>query len=419
MDKLGMPYVVIALRSAAAIAGPLPSAKPEEVGLSTERLGRLSSVLRAEVEGGRLPGAVALVARRGRIAYLQSFGWRDKGAGTVMRPDDLFRIASMMKPLVSVAAMMLAEEGRFVLSDPVSKYIPELKQMRVAVEHVDVVSGKTTFEEVPAIREITVHDLLRHTSGIAGPDYTTNQRVKDAFQKAGLTQEITNAELAQRIAGIPLTCQPGSAFQYGRSTDILGRVVEVASGKTLGAFLKERLFDPLGMSDTGFYAPPEKVERVAQPFATDPDTKEPTRMSDVSRAHPLEAGSGAGGAVSTAADYASFLQMMLDRGTVNGQPLLSRTTISFMTADHLGSLSPDLKRPGYSFGLGFAVRTALGLSSRPASVGEFGWSGVGGTVFSAEPQEQLISILMTQRPGATRTYYTQLFRQLVQQAIVD
>jgi len=399
-------------------ADALPRVKPEQVGLSSERLGRLGRVLNEEIEKGKIPGAVALVARKGRIAYFESLGARDPETRAPMTRDAIFRIYSMTKPFTSVAVMMLQEEGRLVLNDPISKFLPQLTKLSVAVESKDPAAGQTTYELVPARREITIQDLLRHTSGFTYGSRTTNAMVRDAYAAARVdARDLTNAELVERLATVPLVHQPGTAWEYGRSTDVLGRLVEVISGKSLGAFFADRIFRPLAMKDAGFSVPPDQQGRLAQPFAIDPATGEKTSLIDVRTPPKYE--SGGGGGVSTADDYIRFAQMLLNGGRVNGARLLSRTTIDFMASDHLGRMSESHRTPGYSFGLGFSVRMATGLAGQAGSVGEYGWAGAGGTYFWVDPKEQLVAILMTQAPGPSRVYYRHLFKEMVEQAVLD
>jgi CubicO group peptidase (beta-lactamase class C family) len=408
----------LVLLTGPALAQPLPEARPEQVGLSSERLGRVSQVLRQEIAKGKFPGAVALVARKGRIAYYQSFGVRDPETRAPMTRDSIFRIYSMTKPMTSVAIMMLEEEGRLVLTDPVSQFLPQLSRLQVAAEKKDPGTGQTTVELVPAQREITIQDLLRHTSGFAYGRRTTNATVKAAYARAGVdARELSNAELVDRLAGVPLAHQPGAAWEYSHSTDVLGRVVEVISGRSLGAFFAERIFRPLAMKDSGFFVPQERLGRLAQSLPVDPATGEKISLIDVTRPPRYE--SGGGGAVSTTDDYVRFAQMLLNGGRLDRTRLLSRTTVAFMTSDHLGPISTSMRTPGYTFGLGFSVRKDAGLAGQAGSVGEYGWAGAGGTYFWIDPREQLVAILMTQAPGPSRLYYRRLFKELVEQALID
>jgi len=402
-------------------ADALPSAKPEQVGLSSERLARVTQVLKAEIAKGQYPGAVVLVARKGRIAYFEGLGERDPAAGASMPTDAIFRLYSMTKPFTSVAAMMLVEEGRLVLSDPVSKYLPPLGKLEVSVPRFDPDTGKAVYALIPAEREMTIQDLLRHTSGLVYAGFTGHARVKELYGKVGVDwRDVSPAEQIERLAKVPLAHQPGTAWEYGLSTDVLGRVIEVVSGTTLGGFLAERLFAPLKMTDTAFLVPKDKVGRLAQPFQTDRATGKPIELLDVTVSQKNDAG-GAGSA-GTAEDYARFLQMLLGGGQLDGVRLLGRATVSHMTADHLGDIrvaSPILAR-GYTFGLGFAIRKETGLNPVTGSAGEYRWGGAAGTAFWVDPKEQMIVVFMTQNaPGPARGYDRQLFLQLIQAAIVD
>jgi CubicO group peptidase (beta-lactamase class C family) len=393
-------------------APPLPVIEPEEVGLSSARLLRMGAVMSDEVARGRVPGAVALVARRGRVGYFESFGRRDPADAAPMAKDAIFRIYSMTKPIVSVAVMMLWEEGRFLLSDPIGKYLPELSDLKVAVER------GAEIELVPAARAITIQDLLRHTSGLtyefrgAGP-------VHKMYMSAKIyNRNQSNADQVATLAKMPLLHQPGTQWEYSRSTDVLGRLVEVLSGMSLGAYLQQFIHAPLGMSDTGFHVPEPHLARLAEAFAKDPDTGASVQLINVRDTPKFE--SGGGGLVSTANDYARFLQMLLNHGTLDGTRLLGRKTIELMTADHLGSITgaPDLLLPGYGFGLGFAIRLQPGIAHVPGSVGQYFWGGLAGTTFWVDPAEQLFAILLIQAPGQ-RDYYRTLFRDMVYAAIVD
>jgi CubicO group peptidase (beta-lactamase class C family) len=391
---------------------PLPVIDPEDIGLSSARLLRLGAVMSDEVARGRVPGAVALVARRGRVGYYESFGKRDPGDAAPMAKDAIFRIYSMTKPIVSVAAMMLWEEGRFLLSDPVAKYLPELADLKVAVER------GAEIELVPAARPITIQDLLRHTSGLtyefrgAGPVHKMYMSAKIYHRNQ------SNADQVATLAKMPLLHQPGSQWEYSRSTDVLGRLVEVLSGMSLGAYLQQFIHAPLGMRDTGFYVPEPHLARLAEAFQKDPDTGSSVQLINVRDVPKFE--SGGGGLVSTASDYARFLQMLLNQGTLDGTRLLGRKTVELMTADHLGPITgaPDLLLPGYGFGLGFAIRLQPGIAHVPGSVGQYFWGGLAGTTFWVDPAEELFAILLIQAPGQ-RDYYRTLFRDMVYAAIVD
>jgi CubicO group peptidase (beta-lactamase class C family) len=391
---------------------PLPTATPEEVGLSSERLARLRAVMSAEVEQKRVPGAVALVARRGRVALFESFGQRDPASGAPMANDAIFRIYSMTKPITSVAAMMLWEEGKFLLSDPIGKFLPELADLKVALGHGGI------FDRVPLERPITIQDLMRHTAGFTY-EFRSPGPVQKMYAAAKIARRSqSNADQVATLAKLPLLHQPGTRWEYGRSTDVIGRLVEVLSGQPLREFFEQRILAPLGMVDTAFHVPEPHHSRLAEPFAKDPDTGLLVRLLEVRDAPTFE--SGGGGLVSTAGDYARFLQMLLNLGTFDGRRYLSRKTIELMTADHLGPVTgaPDLLLPGHGFGLGFAVRLHAGIAHVPGSIGQYFWGGLAGTTFWVDPAEQLFAILLIQAPGQ-RDYYRTLFRALVYSAVDD
>ncbi len=392
---------------------PLPFAAPEEVGLSATRLARLTDKMESEIGQGRVPGAVALVARRGKIAYYECLGRRDPLRDDPMRKDTIFRIYSMTKPIVSVAAMMLWEEGRFLLNDPIAKYLPELGNRKVAVP-----KAGGDIDLVPAEREITIQDLFRHTSGLTY-EFRGTAPVQKMYMDAKIFRRSqTNADQVATLGKMPLMHQPGTVWEYSRSTDVLGRLIEVLSGETLGQFLKARIFTPLGMSDTGFHVSERDHPRLAEAFAKDPETGAAVSLLEVRDAPQFE--SGGGGLVSTAMDYARFLQVMLDGGTLDGHRLLSRKTVEYMTADHLGSITgaPDLLIPGYGFGLGFAVRRHAGIAQVPGSVGQYYWGGLAGTTFWVDPAEDMFALMLIQGPGQ-REYYRILFRDMVYAAFAD
>src|SRR5438132_2435911 len=401
-------------------ADALPTAKPDDVGLSSERLARVTQVLKAEVARGQYPGAVVLVARKGKIAYFESLGQRDPGTGAPMSKDAIFRLYSMTKPFTSVAAMMLVEEGRLRLTDPVGMYLPQLGKLEVLTPSTDA-SGKTTYTTVAAQRPVTVYDLLRHTSGMVYGGFTPNAELKDLYAKANVTWSgVTPAEQLESLAKVPLARQPGTMWEYGLSTDVVGRVIEAVTGSTLSRFLDERVFRPLRMKDTTFHVQGGQVKRLAQPLETDRATGQPITLLDVTTAQKNDAGGA--GAAGTALDYARFSQMLANGGKLDGQRLLARTIVRHMTSDHLGDIkpAPQILPPGYGFGLGFAVRRADGLNGAPGSAGEFNWGGAGGTAFWIDPQEQLVAVLVTQaQPGPWQREFKELFRQLVYQAIAE
>jgi CubicO group peptidase (beta-lactamase class C family) len=393
-------------------AEPLPTAKPEEVGLSGAALDRLSNALKDRVASGHVPGAVALVARHGKIAYFETFGTRDPASGAPMTSDSIFRIYSMTKAIVSVAVMMLWEEGRLLLGDPISKYIPEF-----AATKVGVITGGV-LDTVAADRPISVQDLLRHTSGLTY-EFRGNTLVHKAYMEGRIARlRQTNAEQAAGLAALPLLHQPGTRWEYSRSTDVLGRLVEVISGQTLGTFLSERILRPLGMTDSGFTVPEKDWGRIAEPFAKDPENGTDVALLDVKRTAIFE--SGGGGMVASTMDYARFLQMLLGGGRLRDTRLLGRKTVELMTADHLGTVTgpADLLPPGHGFGLGFAVRTSAGMAPFPGSVGNYYWGGAAGTTFWVDPAERLFAVMMIQAP-VQREHYRLLFRDLVYAAIND
>ena len=416
------------------VAQALPAATPEQVGMSSSRLARLSQVLKEEVDQGRLPGAVLMVARKGRLVYSDAIGFQDKSAGTPMSRDAIFRIYSMTKPLVSVALMQLVEEGRVQLTDPVSKFLPSWKGQQVSVATMDAASARITYALVPAVREATIQDLLRHTAGLAYGEITQNAPVKEAYAKAGIyrtnidyeARELTPAEENERLGKAPLAHQPGTAWEYSLAVDVQGRVVEAVTGKRLSDVMDERIFKPLKMTDTGFWVAKEKMPRLAQPLAIEPAVNRAVAVIDVSA--PPKNDSGGAGGVSTASDYLRFCQALLNGGQLDGARILARPTVQLMASDHLGSTistasyAPGpllLGVPGYTFGLGFMVRQGAGIAGVMGSQGEFMWAGYAGTFFWADPKEEICAVYMTQAPSPIRPYYRRLFKNLVYQAIND
>jgi CubicO group peptidase (beta-lactamase class C family) len=385
---------------------------PEAAGLNREALERLRAAFTALVERGRLPGAQWLIHRHGTVGCFDSVGQLDPVRGGAMRSDAIFRIYSMTKPIVSVATMRLVEQGRLMLRDPVSLYLPEFVRARVGVER----NGQLELK-VPS-RPMTVYDLLRHTAGLTY-EFLEPSAVRLRYSEAKLfARDRTGAELSAAIAQIPLMHEPGSVWDYSRATDVLGRLLEVVSGQSLGEHLRAAIFEPLGMVDTGFTAPASQHARLAEPFAINPDTGVPVSTFDARAPALLEGGGG--GLMSTTADYARFLRMLLGGGTLDGLRLLGRKTVEHMTADHLGPLprSGDVLPRGHGFGLGFAVKTALGEHTEPGSIGSYGWSGAAGTAFFVDPQEALFAMIMVQAPGQFDEV-RELFRQLVYAAIDD
>ena len=424
-------FAATAVLSGALVqAQGLPSASPESVGMSASRLAHIKEAFAQEIDKGNLPGVVVMVARKGKLVYSETVGFQNKEAGKLLSKDAIFRIYSMTKPLVSVGAMMLIEDGKMQLNDAVSKFIPAVKGLQVSVAKADGEFAKVTYTLVPSDREMTVQDLLRHTSGLAYANLTQNAPVRDAYTKGGIDDDprgLTPAQEIESIAKSPLIHQPGTIWEYSLSTDMLGRVIEAVSGKRLSDFMDERLFKPLDMKDTGFFVPQEKQSRLAEALPIDASSGKPNKLWDVTTVPNND--SGGGGGVSTATDYLRFAQMMANGGQFDGKRYLSRTTVELMTTDHLGTriqaLSPMtpgevlLNTPGYTFGLGFAVRQAAGVAGVSGSAGEFMWGGFAGTYFWVDPKEQLVGVYMTQAPSPIRAYYRKLFKQLVYSAITD
>ena len=389
----------------------LPQAKPESLGLSPVRLQLMSDAFKREIDKGTIPGATIMVARKGQIGWFDALGRQSPAASTPMAHNTIFRIFSMTKPIASVGIMMLVEEGHFLLSDPVAKFIPEFANQQVGVEN----NGK--LDLVPLKRPMTVQDLLRHTSGITY-DHTGNGLVQQLYQQSRLrSRKISNAEHASMVASLPLKCQPGDEWNYSRSTDILGRIVEVVSGKSLSAFLTERILAPLQMAETAFHTGEANAGRLAEPFPTDPWNGDKVQLINMLEKPVME--SGGGGLVSTTMDYARFCQMLLGGGALDGNRIIGRKTLQLMASDHLEphvKVDSPLMPPGHGFGLGFAVRTQSGIAPFAGSVGQFFWSGMGGTFFWIDPVEDLFAVFMSQGPGQ-RTYTRTLARNLVYAAL--
>jgi CubicO group peptidase (beta-lactamase class C family) len=404
-----------------SIAQGIARAEPESVGLSRERLERIGTALRSEIAAGKLPGAVLAIARRGKLAYLESFGFLDQQAGTPMPVDAVFSIASMTKPMVSVAALSLYEEGRLMVNEPVSKYLPQLANMRVATAraHSD---PERVGESEAAKREMTVQDLMRHTAGV-----TYGNRASTAFSRNYLSsstevaEELSGPEFLRKLSGLPLHFEPGSKWDYGFGFDVLGLAIEAVSGQSLAAFLAERIFTPLGMKDSGFVVPPHSVHRFAKGLPCDPVTGKPQQMRDSTKPHKFDCGGGC--AVSTAGDYLRFALMLLNGGSLGTVRILGRKTVEYMTADHIG---PEIDTTrlrqwpninGYGFGLGVAVRRETGGGGATSSKGEFHWAGATGPYFWVDPAEELAVVFMAHAPGAIRFYVRQFLHAVVMQAL--
>lgn len=419
--------LALVILSAAAwlpvFAQGLPAARPETVGLSAERLERIGAAVQRQVDDKRIAGAVTLVARRGRVAWFKAQGSMDREAGTAMRPDAIFRICSMTKPITSTAVMMLYEEGRFLLNDPVSKYLPELKNPKVLVKPP---SGRPY--TIPANGEITIKQLLTHASGLT---YHWNPDLGARYAEAGVAHGLlqydgTIADSVKALAGLPLLFNPGEKFEYSLSLDVLGRLVEVVSGKSLDEFFRTRIFEPLGMQDTCFYLPPEKVARLATAY-TWYEGKGLNRFpekpivegafvysADYPYRGPKTLYAGGAGLCSTAADYARFCQLMLDGGKAGGRRLLSRKSVELMTHDQLGKIGPD-----QGFGIGFGVSGVKAPLEELGSPGKFGWGGFYYTQFFIDPKEEMFGIFMAQLHPAGDLNLDRLVEALAYQAIDD
>ncbi|MDZ7359631.1 MAG: beta-lactamase family protein [candidate division KSB1 bacterium] len=405
----------------------LPVASPETVGLSSQRLKRLDAVLNEYVEKKQIAGAVALVVRKGKAAYFKSLGMQDVEAKTPMRNNTIFRIASMTKPVTSVAVMILYEEGRFMLNDPVSKYLPEFKDMMV-LNPERATNGQTQADSlVPAKRPITIRHLLTHTSGLT---YHWNDKLGGPYKKAGIAHGLglhneTLAENMKRLAKQPLLFHPGDKYEYGLSVDVLGYLVEVVSGKSLDDFFKERIFAPLKMHDTHFFLPENKVSRLATAYQYSRE-KGLSKLPDVSAEGNLEFSpaypysgpqkfySGGAGLCATISDYARFAQMLLNGGELEGVRILSRKSVELMTADFTAGLNPFM-----GFGLGFGIRRSLSEGGELGSIGTYGWSGFWNTRFIVDPKEQMFAIVMTQLYPYGAVDLIDKFAVMVYQSVSD
>lgn len=406
-----------------ALAQDLPTAKPESVGLSSERLERIASAVQQEIDGKRIAGAVTLVIRHGKVAWFKAQGMQDREAGKPMPTDAMFRICSMTKPITTVAAMMLYEEGKFLLDDPVSKYLPEFKDMKVLVKPAE--GQRYT---IPATKEITIRDLMRHTSGMT---YNWNEDLGAMYEKANVASGLlqydgTIADSTKNIAGLPLLFNPGEKWEYSLSVDVLGRLIEVWSGKPLDEFFRTRIFEPLGMKDSYFFVPESKETRLATAYTFYPDKglnrfpdlpiREGTFVysADYPTKGPKKLFSGGAGLVSTAMDYARFSQMMLDDGKFGNTRLLSRKSVELMTHDQLGKIGPDL-----GFGLGFGIDGVKKPLSELGSVGAYDWGGFFYTAFSIDPKEQMIVVFMAQLHPTGDLALDRQVHELAYQAIND
>ncbi|HJQ62143.1 MAG TPA: serine hydrolase domain-containing protein [Burkholderiales bacterium] len=390
-----------------------PHSEPRALGFSPERLQRIKTALDAEIATGTLPGAVLAIARDGKLAYFESFGHLDPATRAPMSKDAIFSIASMTKPLVSVGALMLCEEGRLMANEPVAKYLPQLGRMQVAQ-----CDGAAT---VAPSRAMTLEDLMRHTAGVSYGRGNTPLHARYPISSDSAASKWTGREFLEQLAALPLHYPPGASWEYSLGFDVLGLVIEAVTGASLARYLEERLFAPLAMRDTSFAVPPEKVSRYAKALPNDPLTREPQSLRDGTKPHKFDCGGGC--AVSTASDYLRFAQMLLEGGTLQGVRILGRKTVEYMTSDHIG---PEIDTTrlreypninGYGFGLGVAVRRGAGLGGMPSTAGEFHWAGSTGTYFWVDPAERLVVVFMAHAPGAIRYYHRQLLHALVLQAL--
>jgi len=418
LKNLALSFAFLLVFAAGVPAQDLPLAKPADAGFSADRLDRITQWMREESAKNTMPGAALMIVRNGKVAYFETVGLLDPETKAPMRKDAIFRIYSMSKPITSVAVMMLFEQGKITLDEPIAKYIPAFKDMKVGVETKGD-DGKPKLELTAAKKPITIQDLLRHTSGITY-GFFGDLLVKKAYVDANVYDgDFDNAEFAERLAKLPLAFQPGTTWDYSNSTDILGRLVEVVSGKSLLAFEKENILDPLGMTDTSFYvADAAKHARIAEPFPDDRTIGVGVVVNDPRVTRKWE--SGGGGMVSTVTDYARFLSMLTSGGTLNGKRYLGPKTLSYMTSDHTaGVIVPGpyyLPGPGYGFGLGFAVRKENGVALTPGSVGDYNWGGAAGTYFWVDPKENMFVVFGMQSPR-NRTAVRQVLRDMVYSAI--
>ncbi|MEA2879590.1 MAG: hypothetical protein QOF14_4786 [Hyphomicrobiales bacterium] len=413
------------VNAAAAIAqngDPLPRAAPEAVGMSSERLGEIGKRLNADIAAGRIPGAVIAIARKGKLVTFETFGFRDKAAGVAMTKDTIFNIASMIKPMVALAALQLHERGLLLIDDPLSKYFPKFAQMEVAELNA---SGDTITGKVPAKQPITLRHLMMHTSGLiygSRGNTAVHKLYPGSSSTAGATMD--GAEFMDELAKLPLLNQPGAVWDYGFGLDLLGQVVEKVTGQKLSKYFEENITRPLGMTDTAFFIPPEKAARYAKALSSDPDTGLAQSVNPV-LTQPLKFECGGGCLASTAGDYMRFALALLNKGAYGETRILGRKTAEYMLMNHLGPevknlmVNTDATRADYGFGLGLSVRTEAGRGRVIGSVGDFSWPGASGTNWWADPKEELAVVFMAHSPGPIRWHYRQVINALVYQAIVD
>jgi len=397
---------------------------PEAGGFSSKRLSRIDTVLKEYVDKGRMNGAVAMIVHDGKIVYYKNFGYNDQEAKTPMQKDGIFRIASQTKAITSVAVMMLFEEGKFMLDDPISNFIPEFKNPRVLDKYN---KADTTYTTVPAKREITIRDLLTHTSGL-GYAQIGSTEAKNIYYKAGVVggigvPDFVLADKMKVLGGLPLFHQPGEKWTYGLNDDVLGYLIEVVSGMSLKDFLTKRIFEPLGMKDTYFYLPADKKNRLVMLYTEDSVTKKPVKMpeklnlyANMYRDYPKMNGtyySGGAGLSSTVYDYAIFLQMLLNGGEYNGKRILSHNSVRMMTMNQIGDISRGVNK----FGLGFGITTERGSALLPTQEGTFEWGGMFATTYWVDPKEKLIGLVYRNIWPTSWSNLGNLYKVLVYQAM--
>ncbi len=403
-------------------ADPLPRAKPEAVGMSSERLAAIGKLIDSEIAANRIPGGVLAIARRGKLVHFEAYGYLDKAAGTPMRTDAIFNIASMTKPMVAVAGLQLYEQGRLLMDDPIAKYFPKFAGMQVAVMDA---KKESIIEKVPAARAITVQDLYRHTSSLVyggrGATAVHKMLPEGSTPAAG---SMTGAEFLDRLASLPLLYQPGTVWDYGFGLDVLGLIVEQLSEQSLDRYLQEQVWKPLGMVDTHFVIPADKVARYAKALPVDPESGRPQSLRPLTE--PTKFACGGGCTASTASDYLRFALMLANKGSYGDQRILGRKTVEYMTANQLApdvrnmiGITGDPTRADYGFGLGVAVRTTPGVVRMMGSVGDFSWPGASGTNWWVDPREDLVVVWMAHSPGTIRWKYRQVINALVYQSLMD
>jgi CubicO group peptidase (beta-lactamase class C family) len=412
---MGTAAVVQAADAQTPAGMPLPVVSPEAVGLSTARLGQLAERLKQDVADGKMPGAVVAIARRGKLAYYESFGFVDKTKGAAMPKDAIFALASMTKPMVAVGTLMLAEEGKLLLNDPIGNYLPQLKEMKVA--------GPNGI--VAAHRQPTLQDMLRHTAGVSSGNQGDTPLHKAYEARIRNAAEQSGTEILDELSRLPLFYQPGTEWEYSHGFEVAGLAIEAVTKKRLGEFLQERLWMPLGMTETSFAQPPGKSARIARPLPKDPDTGRAIEFRVP--VTPWKFDCGGGCASGTVLDYLRFAEMLRNKGTFNGTRILSRKMVEYMTSNQLGpevdksrlDEFPSEHMNGFGFGLGVAVRTQTGVAGVPGTPGEFVWDGAQGTMFWVDPKEELTVVFMANTPGTVRRHYRELVKWLVEQAVND